>query len=272
MLPAAKAVPKELLPILDRPTIQYVVEEAASAGIDDVLLITAPGKDAIERHFQVNRELQGRLQSSGREALLESLNRLIAQVKVHSVHQLQQRGLGDAVAHARPHMRDEPFACLLGDTIFSGGISPAKQLAEAYAEFGTCIIGLEEVAADKVERYGIVGGARVRDGVIRIDTLIEKPAAAQAPSRYAIAARYVLTPAIFDCLARTAPGRGGEIQLTDALRLLLQREQIHGVVLGAARHDVGNPLDWLKTNLLFAARDPALRRQLQPLLRTLLQE
>ncbi|HLL88055.1 MAG TPA: UTP--glucose-1-phosphate uridylyltransferase [Tepidisphaeraceae bacterium] len=268
MLPAAKAVPKELLPVLDRPTIQYVVEEAAAAGADDVLMVTSRDKRAIEDHFDRAPELEQRLKAGGKEALLASLADL-ARVKVHSVRQPDQRGLGDAVYQAQRHVGGNAFLCLLGDTIFSGDVAPARQLADAYDEFKTCVIGLEEVPPEKVSRYGIVGGREVRPGVIRIDSLVEKPSPESAPSRNAIAARYVLTPATFAALERTPPGKGGEIQLTDALKLLLEDEPIHGVVLKAKRHDIGNPLDWLKTNVLFAARDPELWKQLQPMLKAL---
>ncbi|HSV14093.1 MAG TPA: UTP--glucose-1-phosphate uridylyltransferase GalU [Tepidisphaeraceae bacterium] len=271
MLPAAKAVPKELLPILDRPTIQYVIEEAAAGGIEDVLLVTSRDKRAIEDHFDRNAELEQRLKAGGKESLLASVNELAARVKIHSVRQPEQRGLGDAVAQARKHVGDEPFICLLGDTIFSGGDEgPTAQLAAAYREFGSSVIGLEEVPLERVSRYGIVGGAMLRDGVMKLDTLVEKPSRENAPSRFAIAARYVLTPAIFQCLASTSPGKGGEIQLTDALRALLAREPIYGVVLKSRRHDIGNPIDWLRTNLMFAARDPAMWEQIAPLARELL--
>jgi UTP--glucose-1-phosphate uridylyltransferase len=356
MLPAAKAVPKELLPVLDRPTIQYVVEEAAEAGVDDVLLVTSRDKRSIEDHFDRSPELEQRLAAGGKEGLLASVNALSADVQVHSVRQATQRGLGDAVNQARRHVGNEPFLCLLGDTIFSrpardpgaapalrrpeewkgqpvgrvlvamgrltrddvaqalerqkksGGkigdvlvqmgfvtredvdvalaaqrgqafsaptsnsaaaALPARQLVEAYNEFKTAVIGLEEVPADKVSRYGVVGGAAVREGVVRIDTLVEKPAPQEAPSRLAIAARYVLTPAVFDCIDATPPGKGGEVQLTDALRLLLRREPVHGVVLGATRHDIGNPVDWLKTNLVFASRDAQTWAALRPLVESL---
>jgi UTP--glucose-1-phosphate uridylyltransferase len=272
MLPAAKAVPKELLPILDRPTIQYVVEEAADAGVDDVLLVTSRDKKAVEDHFDRSPELEQRLAAGGKAALLASVEALAARVKVHSVRQPSQRGLGDAVNQARRHVGDEPFLCLLGDTIFSGDADalPARQLVEAYREFGGSVIGLEEVPAEKVSRYGVVGGSALREGVLRLDTLVEKPTPQEAPSRFAIAARYVLSPAIFDCIDVTPPGKGGEVQLTDALRLLLSREPVHGVVLGARRHDIGNPVDWLKTNLLFAARDPQTWAALRPLVESLL--
>ncbi|MGE5608053.1 MAG: UTP--glucose-1-phosphate uridylyltransferase GalU [Bacillota bacterium] len=270
MLPAAKAVPKELLPVLDRPTIQYVVDEAATAAVSDVLLITSRDKRAIEDHFDRNHDLEARLQAGNKQALLASINQLAAKVHIHSVRQTELRGLGHAVLQARHHVGDQPFLCLLGDTIFSGDPLPSLQLIEAYRTYKTAIIALEEVPLEKVSRYGIVGGQSIADGVLRLDTLVEKPSPASAPSRLAIAARYILTPAIFDCLDQTSPGAGGEIQLTDALRLLLQREPIHGVVLKAKRHDIGNPLDWLKTNLLFASRDPALWEQLTPMLQTLL--
>ncbi len=167
---------------------------------------------------------------------------------------------------ARKWVGDEPFLCQLGDAIFSGDPQPAKQLIEAYRTLGTSIIGLEEVPAEKVDRYGIVGGKSIGDGVLKIDTLIEKPPRDQAPRRFAIAARYILTPKIFDCLDRTTPGSGGEIQLTDAMKLLLKDEPIHGVVLKARRHDIGNPIDWLKTNLIFARRDERIWKQIAPLI------
>jgi len=363
MLPAAKAVPKEMLPVLDRPTIQYVVEEAAAAGADDVLLVTSRDKRAVEDHFDRNPELEQRLAAGGKEGLLASLNELVNRVKIHSVRQPSQLGLGDAVNQARRHVGGEPFLCLLGDAVFSppGGNSlrsaaglqpglhelrgrpigrvltkmgrvtreqvvealdhqkrhggklgevlinlgfvsrediefalaaqrgeetavptvaaaapapaaplPAQQLVEAFREFGTSVIGLEEVPPEKVSRYGVVGGRRVRDGVLKLDTLVEKPAPEVAPSRLAIAARYVLTPAVFACLDATPPGKGGEVQLTDALRLLLSREPIHGVILRGVRHDIGNAVDWLKTNLVFASRDEPTWRALRPLLESLL--
>jgi len=263
MLPAAKAVPKEMLPVLDRPVIQYVVEEAAAAGIDDVLMVVSRGKEAIEDHFDRAPELENRLKEGKKTSLLASVDKLTAAVKVHSVRQPSQRGLGDAVLQARRHVGNEPFLCMLGDTIFSGDL-PARQMVDAYREMGTSIIGLEEVPGERVSRYGIVGGKQVREGVIRIETLVEKPDAQSAPSRLAIAARYILTPGIFVALGETTPGKGGEIQLTDAIRILASREPVHGVVLRGTRHDVGNPIDWLKTNLLFASRDPETWRALAP--------
>ena len=270
MLPAAKAIPKEMLPVLDKPTVQYVVEEAAAAGVEDVLLVVSRDKKAVEDHFDRHPELEARLKAGGKEAVLSSLAAIAAKVRVHTTRQAEQRGLGDAVYQAKHHVGDHAFLCLLGDTIFSGQPTPAEQLSAAYARFGTTVIGLEQVAPDKVERYGIVGGVMLDAGTIRIDTLVEKPKIEAAPSNLAIAARYVLTPDVFDCIERTPPGKGGEIQLTDAIKLQLERGPIHGVVLRGRRHDIGNPIDWLKTNLIYAQRDAATWAQVLPLLRELM--
>lgn len=270
MLPAAKAIPKEMLPVLDLPTIQYVVQECADADVDDVLLVTSRDKRPIEDHFDSSAELESRLAASGRSDLLRSLHRLAERVKLHAVRQPSQRGLGDAVLQAERHVGNEPFLCLLGDTIFGGSPPPSVQLVRAFASVGTSIIGVERVAPEKVERYGIVGGKEVAPGLLRLDRLVEKPRREEAPSHFAIAARYLLTPAIFPCLRETPPGKGGEIQLTDALQRLLSREPIHAVVLEARRHDIGNPIDWLKTNLVFAAARDEVWSQLQPVLVALL--
>ena len=270
MLPAAKAIPKEMLPVLDKPTVQYVVEEAAAAGIADVLMVVSRDKKAVEDHFDRHPELEARLKAGGKEAFLESLTSLASKMRVHTTRQAEQRGLGDAVYQAKQHVGDAAFLCLLGDTIFSGTPSPAEQLVAAYEKFGTTVIGLEEVAPERVERYGIVGGTMLDADTIRIDTLVEKPKRDAAPSHLAIAARYVLTADIFDCIERTPPGKGNEIQLTDAIKLQLASGPIHGVVLRAKRHDIGNPIDWLKTNLIYAQADADVWQQIAPLLSTLM--
>ena len=269
MLPAAKAVPKEMLPIVDRPTIQYVVEECASAGVDDVLLVTSKDKRALEDHFDRHRELEQRLAAGGKQALLDSVNELMARVRTHAVRQQEQRGLGDAVLCAREHVGNEPFLCLLGDAVFSGEPAPAQQLVDLHRELGGSVIGLEEVPLEKVSRYGVIAGKEIRPGVWQVQGLVEKPRPEDAPSRLVIAARYILSPGVFECLARTKPGVGGEIQLTDALRTLLEKEPVHGVLLGAKRHDIGNPVDWLKTNLVFARARPDVWAQLEETVRGL---
>lgn len=263
MLPAAKAVPKELLPVLDRPTIQYVIEEAAAAGCADVLLITQRDKRAIEDHFDRNAELESRLNAAGKLDLLASVLKLAERIQIHAVRQAEQRGLGHAVLQAAAHVGDAPCLCLLGDTIFSTPAPdtplPSTQLIDAHRKLGGTIIGLEEVPAEKVSRYGIAGGTMISPGLMKLSTLVEKPSIESAPSRLAIAARYVLAPTIFSHLQNTQPGKGNEIQLTDAIRRAIDAgEPVHGVVLAARRHDIGNPLDWLLTNIIFASRDPSL--------------
>ncbi len=226
----------------------------------------------MEDHFDRHPELEARLAAGKKTQLLESILSLQEKIRVHSTRQLDQRGLGHAVLHAREHVGNNPFLCCLGDTIFSGAdVTPSQQLIDAYAKYGTTIIGLEEVAPEKVERYGIVGGEMLAEGVIRINTLVEKPKKEEAPSRLAIAARYVLTPDIFTCIDQTPPGKGNEIQLTDAIKIQLKNGPIHGVVLKAKRHDIGNPIDWLKTNLIYARRDEETWRQIEPLLKSFMQ-
>ncbi len=267
MLPAAKAVPKEMLPILDRPTIQYVVEECVAAGATDVLLITSRDKRALEDHFDRHGELEQRLEAGNRLELLDSLRRLMSQARIHAVRQPEQRGLGDAVLKAREHVGNDPFLCLLGDAVFSGEPRPADELVRLHHEFGGSIIGLERVPLEKVSRYGVIAGEEIRPGVWRIRSMVEKPRPEEAPSRLVVAARYVLSPGIFPRLEQTRPGAGGEIQLTDALCSLLAAEPVHGVVLQARRHDIGNPVDWLRTNLHFARRRPDIWSRIESMLR-----
>ena len=269
MLPAAKAVPKEMLPVLGRPTIEYVAGEAVEAGVDDLILIVSGDKKAVEDHFDAHAELERRLAEKGRGDWLASVNAIIERAQVHSVRQREQLGLGHAVLQAERHVGDSPFLCMLGDTIFSGG-NPSRQLAEAQQRLGGSVIGLERVPREKVGRYGIAGGREVEPGVLRLTTLVEKPDPNDAPSDLAVAARYALSPAVFGLLRGTPRGAGGEIQLTDALRSLMEVEPVHGVVLDARRHDIGNPVDWLKTNLTFAASDAELWREIAPLCRELL--
>lgn len=269
MLPAARAIPKELLPVLDRPTIQYIVQEAADAGVGEAIVVTSRDKPALMEHFRQDAALDERLRAGGRDGLLASIRELVARVRVGAVFQEEQRGLGHAVLQARQAVGDESFVCLLGDTIFSGD-SPSKQLVEAHERFGGSVIGLEEVPVEKLGRYGIVGGKVIEDGVIRVDRVIEKPRAEEAPSRFAIAARYVLTPGIFACLEQVKPAKLGEIQLSDAIEMLAKREPVHGVVLRGKRHDIGNPVDWLATNIVFASRDAELWHRIEPVIRAVM--
>ena len=260
MLPAAKAVPKELLPVLAKPVIQYVVEESLAAGIHDILLVTSREKRAIEDHFDHSPDLEARLAATGKLHLLASLTSLRDCLRLHTVRQTQPLGLGHAVLQARDHVGNSPFLCLLGDTLFTGDPKPAAQLLAARDALGTdcCVIGLERVPRDRVSKYGVIGGEEVSPGIHRVRRLVEKPSPASAPSDLAVAARYLLLPAVFDVLSKLPPGAGGEIQLTDALNILAQSTEVFGVVITSRRHDIGSPEGWLATNLRLAREDPAL--------------
>ena len=255
-LPATKAQPKEMLPIIDRPTIQYVVQEAVDSGIEDILIITGKGKRAIEDHFDRNFELETRLEEKEDQLLLDEMRRLSDMANLHYVRQRELNGLGDAIRYARHHVGNEPFAVLLGDTIMDSVIPVTQQLIDTFAQYGGSVIAVEEVPHDKVNRYGIVGGRSISDRILELETLIEKPSLQEAPSNLAIAGRYILTPDIFDMLEQTPAGKNNEIQLTDALLLLLKRENIYAHRIEGKRHDIGNKLDFLKTTVEFALKRP----------------
>jgi UTP--glucose-1-phosphate uridylyltransferase len=272
-LPATKAQPKEMLPVVDKPLIQYAVEEAYAAGIRHMVFVTGRNKRAIEDHFDTAYELESELEAAGKQELLDLVRSLSPDdMNCSFVRQPRSLGLGHAVLCAQPIVGDEPFAVLLADDLMTGadgGPGVLSQMVEVFGQVGTSVLAVQEVPQEHVRRYGIVAGDAVGERLVKVSAMVEKPAPEKAPSRLAIAARYVITPGIFDCLDRTTAGKGGEVQLTDALRLLLEREPIHGVVLTAKRHDIGNPVDWLKTNLVFAARDAATWAALRPLVESL---
>ncbi|GAB3919226.1 UTP--glucose-1-phosphate uridylyltransferase GalU [Larkinella terrae] len=253
-LPATKAQPKEMLPIIDTPTIQYVVQEAVDSGIEDILIITGKGKRSIEDHFDRNYELETRLEEKEDEALLLEMRRLSDMADIHFVRQKELNGLGDAIYYARHHVGNEPFAVLLGDTIMDSVIPVTQQLIDTYDQYRGTVIAVEEVPADKVNRYGIVGGTPLSDSIMELNTLIEKPSIKAAPSNLAIAGRYVLTPDIFAAIEQTPKGKNNEIQLTDAMLLLLKRENLYSHRIEGKRHDIGNKLDFLKTTVEFALK------------------
>jgi len=256
-LPVTKAQPKEMLPIVDTPTIHYVVEEAVHSGIRDILLITGRGKQSIENYFDRAFELEANLQAQGRDELLLQVRRLSNLANIHFIRQAELRGLGDAVSHARWHVDDEPFLVLLGDTLVDAAVPCSRQLIDIYNRFKAPVIAVEQVPPDKVGRYGIMGGERVEENVYRIRELVEKPRPGQAPSDLAIGGRYVLTADVFPAIDRTPRGVGGEIQLTDALRLLLHEgREIYAYRFQGVRHDIGNRMDYLKTIVEYAAKRP----------------
>ncbi|MEM8966051.1 MAG: UTP--glucose-1-phosphate uridylyltransferase GalU [Bacteroidota bacterium] len=253
-LPATKAQPKEMLPIIDTPTIQYVVQEAVDSGIDDILIISGKGKRTIEDHFDRNFELESRLAKKEDESFYNEVMRIADMANIHYIRQKEVNGLGDAIYHARQHVGNEPFAVLLGDTVVSSVIPVTQQLIDTYEQYRCSIIAVEEVPRDKVSRYGIAGGKNISERLVEVQSLIEKPSPKQAPSNLAIAGRYILTPEIFRAIENTPKGKGNEVQLTDALHLLMKREMLISNTIEGKRYDIGNKLDFLKTTVEFALR------------------
>jgi len=250
-LPATKAQPKEMLPIIDTPVIQYVVQEAVDSGIDDILIISGKGKRAIEDHFDRNFELEAQLENKDDDIKYNEIRRISDMANIHFVRQKELNGLGDAIYYARLHTGDEPFAVLLGDTMIESVIPVTQQLIDIYEQYRGTIIGVEVVPKDKVDRYGIIAGKKISDSIREVSELIEKPSVDKSPSNLAIAGRYILTKEIFNALEQTTPGKNDEIQLTDAMRILVRRESIFSYTIEGKRWDIGNKLDYLKTTVAF---------------------
>lgn len=268
-LPITKAQPKEMLPIVDRPVIHYVVEEAVQAGITDILVVTGKGKRAIEDYFDRNFELEEELAASKKKGELRAMRRLADMANVHYIRQKELNGLGDAVMHARLHVGNEPFVVLLGDTLVESHEPVLKQMLGLYDRYQESVVALEQVPREKVSRYGVISGRAVEDGLFLIDGFVEKPKPEKAPSNLAVAGRYVFTPEIFDHIARTPPGRNGEIQLTDAMRAMVKQRAMYGLRFEGTRYDIGNKLDFLKTNVVFGLRREALREPFAAFLKKL---
>jgi UTP--glucose-1-phosphate uridylyltransferase len=271
-LPASKSQPKEMLPIVDTPTIQYVVEEAVASGITDILMVIGKGKRAIEEHFDRNFELEAELHAKGMVEELRTIRRISSLADVHFVWQKELKGLGDAIYCARHHVGDEPFAVLLGDTICVSKEPVTRQLMRVFDRYQDSVVALEEVERSKVTRYGVIAGRPLLKNVYLIEDFIEKPSVAEAPTNLAIAGRYVLTPNIFDFIARTERGKHGEVQLTDALRLLVASRAAYGMRFDGCRYDIGNKLDFIKTNLSFALKRADMRAELADFVRDLASE
>ncbi|UCE08239.1 MAG: UTP--glucose-1-phosphate uridylyltransferase GalU [bacterium] len=253
-LPVTKAQPKEMLPIIDTPTIQYVVQEAVDSGIDDILIISGKGKRAIEDHFDRNFELEAKLGNNDDSSLLNEVRHIADMANIHYIRQKELNGLGDAIYHARLHTGDEPFAVLLGDTIIDSVIPVTQQLIDVHNQYRQTIIGVEVVPKEKVFRYGIIGGKKISDSIWEVNELVEKPDVEKSPSNLAIAGRYILTPEIFKAIEQTPPGKNNEIQLTDAMRIMLKKESIYCNIIEGKRYDIGNKLDYLKTTVEFALK------------------
>ena len=264
-LPATKAVPKELLPIIDTPALQLIIDEAVGAGVDHMVIVTSHAKPAIEAYFQPQPEVIAKLRSSGRDSMADHLEAIGRDVKVSFAYQDQALGLGHAVGCAREAVGDEPFAVLLPDELM-GSSALLHQMARLCETTGGGVVGLKEVPHHEVSRYGVIDpvGELDEHGVIGVRSMVEKPHPDDAPSDLIIIGRYVLTPDVFDEIARLAPGAGGEIQLTDAMRVQAARGPFHGIVSDTLRYDTGNPMGWLTAVIEIALADPAIGPQLRP--------
>jgi len=265
-LPATKAQPKEMLPLVDKPAIQHVVEEAVKAGLQDILIITGRGKRAIEDHFDRSFELEHYLAEAGKVEMLEEMRAIAEMAHIHYVRQGEPRGLGHAVAVAREHVGDEPFAVMLGDDIMAGDSTVLSDMVALHERYGRSVLALKEFPRNEISAYGCALPEAVDDSLVRVLDVVEKPRPEDAPSNLAVMGRYVFTPEIFDCLDRTQPGAGGEIQLTDAIALLLEQQTVYGFVFEEGRYDIGDKLDYLRATVELAIE----REDLGPRFRTFL--
>lgn len=258
-LPATKATPKEMLPIVDKPTIQYIIEEALASGIEDILIITGRSKRAIEDHFDRSIELELNLEASGKTKELE-LVRKISDIRIHYIRQKEPRGLGHAILCAKHFVGDEPFAVLLADDVVDSQVPALKQLIDVYDKTGASVLGVQEVPQEKVSAYGIVAGEPTSEArTVKVNDMVEKPAVEEAPSRLAVLGRYVITPEIFPILEKTEPGRGNEIQLTDALKVLAKEQAMYAYDFEGRRYDVGDKQGFLEAIVEMALKRPDLR-------------
>jgi len=265
-LPASKSVPKEMLPLVDKPTIQYVIEEAVRAGIDDVLVVTGRGKEAIADHFDREPELEAKLEQSGKHDLLKEVQALADLVDLHFIRQHEALGLGHAVSVARRHVGTDSFAVLLGDDVMVDDALLLRSMIEIHEREQASVIALLEVTREEISAYGSAEVDAIGDDVFRLRSVVEKPAPEDAPSTLAVIGRYVFTPRIFDALDRIEPGAGGELQLTDAIGLLLREEPVYGLRFREGRYDAGMKFDYLRANLELALERPELAPELEQLL------
>ncbi|OED30494.1 UTP--glucose-1-phosphate uridylyltransferase GalU [Methanosphaera sp. WGK6] len=258
-LPATKAQPKEMLPVFNKPTIQYVVEEAVNSGIDDILIITGKGKRSIEDHFDRSFELEYSLNQKKKYDYLEEVQEITDMADIYYVRQKNQKGLGDAISCAEKHIGDEAFAVLLGDTITYSQTPCTKQLLNVYEKYGGSTIAIEELPERKIERYGIIDGKCIEDNIYKVDNLVEKPKLEEAPSNLGITGRYILTSDIFDKLKSIEAGVGGEIQLTDAIN---EQENVYATTFEGTIYDIGNTIEWLKSSIDMALTHDDARNEI----------
>lgn len=269
-LPATKAIPKELLPLYDKPTIQHTVEEAVASGIEEIIIITSPGKSSLEAHFAPHRKLESALKKKGDTELLEKVQRTSRLADIRFVPQNNPRGLGHAVLMAAKEVGDEPFAVFLPDDLFGADPTVIKQMSKVYKKYGGSVLALLKVAPEDISRYGIVKPEEVAKRTYRILDTVEKPEPETAPSRLAIMGRYILTPEIFDALRATKPGKGGEIQLTDGLAILRKKQNLYGYEFEGTYYDAGKPMGLLKTSIAWGLKQPGIGLELREYLYKLL--
>ena len=268
-LPATKAIPKEMLPIVDKPTIQYIVEEVIASGIEDVLIITGRNKGSIEEHFDRAIELEDNLEKNNKEEFLEEIRKISKMINIHTVRQKDPLGLGHAIYCAKSFVGNEPFAVLLGDDIVDSSKPCLKQMLEIYDEYQSTILGVQAVGWENVNKYGIVSGRKINERMYTVNDLVEKPHKDNAPSNIAILGRYIITPKIFEILENTKTGVGGEIQLTDGLKELCNIEEVYAYIFEGRRYDVGNKLGFLEATVDYALKRDDLRDNFKKYLKTL---
>ncbi|SHK23397.1 UDP-glucose pyrophosphorylase [Hathewaya proteolytica DSM 3090] len=268
-LPATKAQPKEMLPIVDKPTIQYIIEEAVQSGIEQILIITGRNKNSIEDHFDKSFELEAQLQASGKDDLLEIVRNISNMVDIHYIRQKEPKGLGHAINCARIFVGDEPFAVMLGDDVIKSEKPCLRQLMDCYEKYNRTILGVQEVSHENVSKYGIIKGEKIENRVYKVENMVEKPCPEEAPSNVAILGRYIITPEIFEILSNTLPGKNNEIQLTDALQELLKMQEVYACNFQGRRYDVGDKMGFLQATVEFALGRDDLKYEFMEYLKTI---
>lgn len=271
-LPATKSQPKEMLPIVDKPTLQYIIEEAVNSGIEEILVVTGRSKKSIEDHFDRSVELELELDQKGKTQMLEMVKEISNMVDIHFIRQKEPKGLGHAIYCAKSFVGDEPFAVLLGDDIVDNGVPCLAQLINTYNEYNTSILGVQEVERENTDKYGILDVKNIEDRVYKVNDMVEKPKVEDAPSNIAILGRYIITPAIFEILGNQKPGKGGEIQLTDALKTLGKHEAIYAYEFEGRRYDVGDKLGFLEATIDFALKRDNLKDELMEYMKNIIKD
>ena len=271
-LPATKAQPKEMLPIIDTPTIQFVVQEAVDSGIEDILIISGKNKRSMEDHFDRNTELEERLTKDEKDTLFNEIRHIADMANIHYVRQKEIRGLGDAIYYARFHTGNEPFAVLLGDTIINSVMPVTQQLIDVYEQYQATTVAVEVVPDEKIPKYGIIGGEKISDQIMEVTDFIEKPSIDKAPSNLSLAGRYILTPEIYTALEQTRRNKNKQLELTDALMNLTRKEQVVSHTIQGKRYDIGSKLDYLKTNVEYALRRKEFAKPFYEYLKKIVEE